>query len=168
MNFLVNDIFLLSITLMAIFLFLQPTLIKHNLVEVCRAVKTFSVLALLFYFPLAMAAETGDVVSYEQIVKTITEFVKNYGSFDGTMRAAIIISILIQVLKSQHLGGWFEKRSPLVKRLVVSSLGVVYGIVYSIAGGQGWLEAIVDGLIGSQGAMLIWTNVKPLLPKKKE
>jgi len=133
------------------------------------ATAMLTTLCFLGFTQIAIAQDgTVDVVSYEAVFKMIIEYVQNRTTLKGVTLAALAIFFVTQVFKTKHLSEWFEKRHPLIKRLIITCLGVLYGVVNAIAKGSSTSDAIVEGLIGSQGAMLIWTNVKPFLPKKEK
>lgn len=89
----------------------------------------------------------------------------NYKTLGPVGIGAAAVLALIQLFKSNLFGSFFKNLSPAVKRLVITVLGQVYGILYSIASGKTVGDAILTGLIVSGGAVLIWEAVSPLFKK---
>ena len=67
-----------------------------------------------------------------------------------------VVTIAVQALKA------FVGESFKYKRLSVTVLGVVYGVLVSVSNGMGILEALVLGLLTSGGAVAIYEAIKGL------
>lgn len=97
--------------------------------------------------------------------KAIVELVTNWKTMSPVAIGSMIILILVQILKSSLFGQFFKHLE--WKRLLITILGVIYGILYLVSTGTSWLSAAVIGLISAGGAVAIYEAVKPLLEKKK-
>ena len=63
--------------------------------------------------------------------------------------------------------GWFGKKSPIVKRIILTILGQGIGIVTVVYDGGVWYMAIVNGLLIQGGAIALYEQIKPLMGKSK-
>lgn len=78
---------------------------------------------------------------------------------------AAIILIVVQFLKSSLFDQIFKSLDPKYKRLLITLLGVVYGVLYLIVSGKSGAEAIMVGLFSSGGAVAIFEAIAPFLKK---
>ena len=102
----------------------------------------------------------------EDPINKIAELITNWKAMGTLAIVSAIIIIIIQILKTKLVGGWFGKRSPLMKRAILVILGQISGIVLMVLGGIDWIPAIMTGLVTSGGAMSIYEVIKPFFAKK--
>ena len=77
-----------------------------------------------------------------------------------------VLMLLLQLIKSKLVKGWFGSRSRLVRRSSVIVLGQVLAIFSMVSMGQSWLTSIIAGLITSGGAVAIYElAIKPWMKK---
>lgn len=98
---------------------------------------------------------TPEVEPFSALMSLIMQW-KTIGPLAG---GAMGIAIAVQLLK-QFVGDAFQ-----YKRLAVTALGVIYGVVLAMSKGMGAVEAIVTALLVSGGAVAIYEAVKPVLKK---
>jgi len=116
--------------------------------------------------PAPTAAPADEIVPLDEAVAATAALVKDYKGMGKLGGAVALLNLLIMLLKTQLLGGWFNKRSPMTKRAILVAAGQALGILLAIEGGMGPLSAVIGGLITSGGAMAIYESVKPFLKKK--
>lgn len=126
----------------------------------------FLTFCLLSMVAMPLLASEGEVVGLDVIVDSILALIKNWKGL-GTLGAlSSILVLLVQLLKTELLGGWFEGKAPLVKRALIVIFGVINGVILSVwTGGLSWMEAIMGGLLVSGGAMAIYEVIKPFIKK---
>lgn len=100
------------------------------------------------------------------ISKGILDLILGYKVLGPIGIGSGVIVLLVNILKSDFFGNLFKNLNPLIKRLIITILGVIYGVLFQVQSGIGWGNAIVTGLLASGGAVAIWEAVKPLIEKK--
>jgi len=115
---------------------------------------------------VAFSQELEQPVPLQTVFEAIATLVKNWKGMSGIGIAAAILTLLVQILKTELLGGLLAKASPFLKRLLITVLGQFAGIVIAVNGGLGWIEAVVAGLLTSGGAVAIYEAIKPFFSKK--
>ena len=125
--------------------------------------KVFFVLILI---PAICIAEELKV-PMEDIFKSISSLISNFRGLSGIGIAAAILTILIQFLKTDITGNLMQKLPSTWRRILITILGQIGGIVIAANGGLGWVDSIIAGLLTSGGAVAIYEALKPLLAKKK-
>lgn len=127
--------------------------------------KLFFVLLILPVVAFAQAVDES--VPPSDVVNAIVDLVKNWKAWSALAVAAASITIIVQALKTDILGNLIDKMNPFMKRLLITALGQVAGIILMVANGKGWIDAVVAGLFTSGGAVAIYESLKPLIDKKK-
>lgn len=127
-------------------------------------------LSFCFMFMLSMVpvfAQSGLPASIPEggDLSSLISLFMNYKTLGPVGIGAAAVLALIQLFKSDLFGSFFKNLSPAVKRLVITVLGQVYGILYLIVSGKSVGDAILTGLIASGGAVLIWEVVSPFFKK---
>lgn len=120
------------------------------------------ILALVFSSLALAQVAVPDV----EISKGILDLILGYKVLGPIGIGSGVIVLLVNVLKSDFFGNLFKNLNPLIKRLIITVLGVIYGVLFQVQSGIGWGNAIVTGLLASGGAVAIWEAVKPLIEKK--
>jgi hypothetical protein len=134
-----------------------------------KFLKTFLFTLILFmgFNSFAFATE-GDVVRYEDVIKSIVALVSNYKGMGGIAIAGAIIMIAVQVLKTTIISGLFKSEvSKLVRKIIVLILGTAGGVLALKLGGVGWIDALVAGVLSSGAAMSIYELIKKAFKKPK-
>ena len=116
-------------------------------------------IALLLLFTMSFAAFAEGIVPPDgDPLATLLQMLMNWQALSPLAIGASVIVIVMQVMK-KYVGDFN------FKRLLVTLLGVVWGVVTARMNGLGLLEALVAALITSGGAVALYEAVKPLLPK---
>lgn len=108
--------------------------------------------------------DPNHVYTFNEILPMIVDFVKNVKGTSPLIIAMVSINIVIALLSSDFLGNWFLNRAPLVKRLIIVVLGQAASIILMISSGIVWYNALLNGLLISGGAILIFECVISLIP----
>jgi len=104
--------------------------------------------------------------STTDIINAVSSLISNWKALGSIGIVAAIINVIVLILSSQWCKGWFGKKSPMIKRIIIVVLGQVAGVLTIIIGGAGWVDALVTGLISSGGAVALWEALKPVFKKK--
>ena len=96
---------------------------------------------------------------------SIMEFVGliKKGETPALVLASSVMFLVMQFLKIDLIGNWFDKLSPGLRLFVLAVVGQASSIVVSVSTGQGVFDSIVNGLFIQGGAMYIYQHAK-LLP----
>jgi len=116
---------------------------------------------LLFFFPFLLLASD---VSPEPTT-TLLDLIKNWKEMTPLGIGMGLVSMLVQALKSDKLGGLFKNFK--YKRTLIVILGQIYAIGLMVVQGSSWISAIITGLISSGGAVAIYEAIKPLFSRDK-
>jgi type IV secretory pathway VirB2 component (pilin) len=95
----------------------------------------------------------GIVVPDGDPLAMLLALIQNWGAWGPLAIGSAVIAIAVQALKK--FAGDFS-----YKRLVITVLGVVYGVVVALAQGSGVVSALVMALITSGGAVAIYEAFK--------
>lgn len=106
------------------------------------------------------------VVPMKSVFESISDLVKNFKGLTSIGVFSAILVIIIQFLKTDVAGNFLKKLTPTMKRIIITVLGQVSGILIAVVGGMGWVDAIIAGLLTSGGAIAIFEVFKPLFEKK--
>ncbi len=79
--------------------------------------------------------------------------------------ASAILMLIIFFFSSSYCKNWFGVKSPWIRRLIVVVCGQAIGLLSLLKAGMPFPGAVVNGLIVSGGAMVIWQCIKPLIEK---
>ena len=126
----------------------------------------FFSLAFLFLSFAAFGQEEASV-PLDVAFKSLVDLVTNYKAMSPIALSIAIVLALTSFLKTDLVGGFFKNQSALIKRLIVTVLGQVAGVLTMISTGLVWHQAIIVGLISSGGAVAIYEAYKAAFPKKK-
>lgn len=125
--------------------------------------KLLSVLFLSFLSFCAFAQAVPDA----EVSKELLNLLLNFKTLGPLGIGASVIVILTQLLKGDFFGNIFKGLNSNVKRLIITVLGQVYGLIFMVQSGSSWGNAAIIGLLSSGGAVAIWEAIKPLVEKKK-
>ena len=128
-----------------------------------RFYSIFSLVFLMFSFA-AFGQEAS--VPLDQAFKELIALVSNYKAMSPIALSISIVLLLVSVLKTDLVGGFFKNQSSLVKRLIITVLGQVAGVLTMVSTGIVWHQAVIVGLISSGGAVAIYEAYKVAFPKK--
>jgi len=134
-----------------------PAVVATDVVVPVPEVKTES--------PLPTPIEEGKVYGFKELIDFAVVFIKNVKIMSPISIAMYILVFLLMILNSSFCKGWFGKRSPLIKRLIIIVLGQVLSVLFLITSGIVWYHALWGGLIISGGAQLLFENVVSLVPE---
>jgi hypothetical protein len=118
-------------------------------------------------FPLVCFSQIAETpVPIKDVFEMIAQLVNNWRSLSTLGLISSVIVLVMQILKTEIMGGLLLKASPFLKRLLITVFGQVAGVIVAVSGGLTWVEAIVTGLITSGGAVAIYEAIKPFFSKK--
>lgn len=123
----------------------------------------FSILFLMFSFA-AFGQEAS--VPLDQAFKELIGLVSNYKAMSPIALSIAIVMLLTTILKTDLVGGFFKNQSALIKRLIITVLGQIAGVLTMISTGIVWHQAVIVGLISSGGAVAVYEAYKAAFPKK--
>jgi hypothetical protein len=126
----------------------------------------FFSLAFLFLSFAAFGQEEASV-PLDVAFKSLVDLISNYKAMSPIALSIAIVLALTSFLKTDLVGGFFKNQSALIKRLIVTVLGQVAGVLTMISRGLVWHQAIIVGMISSGGAVAIYEAYKAAFPKKK-
>lgn len=116
----------------------------------------------LFLFLLPMAAFAVDVpivVPDGDPLQLLLNLVMNFKSIGPLAAGSVVVMILAQVFKQ------FVAEDFKYKRLVVTALGIIYGVLLAVSKGMGFGPAVVTAIFVSGGAVALYEALKPSLQK---
>lgn len=124
---------------------------------------TIALGSLLVVVPMILYAQVEEAatVPISDVFNDIAELVKNFKGLSGIGVSSALLAILLQFLKTDLAGGLLKNVNSNVIRIIVTVLGQVSGIIIGVAGGLGWLDSVIAGLLTSGGAVAIFEAVKP-------
>jgi hypothetical protein len=129
--------------------------------------KRFYAMFSLVFLMLSFAAFGQEAsVPLDQAFKELITLVSNYKAMSPIALSIGIVMLLTTVLKTDLVGGFFKNQSALVKRLIITVLGQVAGVLTMISTGIPYTQAIIVGLISSGGAVAVYEAYKVAFPKK--
>ena len=115
------------------------------------------------------------VIGAGEVAKAVADYKAAKGKSDkaslSLMLMALLAAIFKLVLSAVRLTGsfWKTPRGKTITRLITLALGVGVFLTSSMAGGMGWMEAIVAGMSGPLAlAFHEYTYLIPSLAAKKE
>lgn len=103
-------------------------------------------------------------IDYGKLVQDLIALITNYKVAGPLATASGALVIIMEMLKKGFIGKLLDGK-PVTKTLVIVLLGQISGVLIAIVGGVGYLDAAIQGLFASGGAMAIWSAVKPMLKK---
>ena len=128
----------------------------------------FSVLSLGVFAQGLVLDETP--IPIGTAIDAILGIIKNRDGWKGIGMASSILACLIQLGKSDTLGGFLDKSGrfgPYIRRLIILLMSQTMGFIISFSSGKfSWIDAIVTGLITQGGAVAIYEHIKPFFAKK--
>lgn len=128
--------------------------------------RIYGIFTVLFLF-MSFAALGQEVsVPLDQAFNELIKLVMNYKAMSPIALSIAIVMLLTTLLKTDLVGGFFKNQSSLVKRLIITVLGQVAGVLTMISTGIPFAQAIIVGLISSGGAVAIYEAYKVAFPKK--
>lgn len=86
-------------------------------------------------------------------VATLIDLVKNWEVYAPLVKAAAIIAVIVQAVKT------FMPSFPY-SRLILASVGLVYGVIDAVITGRSFFDALVFVFITSGGAMILYDVLK--------
>jgi len=133
-----------------------------------KRVTKFLFSLVVFLLPvLVFAQETTESlgVSTKEILNAAIKLFKNWGSFSPYQIASSIIVIIVLVLGSNLLGGWFKKKlGPIAKRCIIGILSAISACLISIDQGVTWYNALWGTFVIGVGAVFIFELIISILP----
>jgi len=128
--------------------------------------RLYAFFSITFLF-LSFAAFGQDAsVPLDVAFKSLVDLVTNYKAMSPIALSIAVVLVLTSFLKTDLVGGFFKNQSALVKRLIITVLGQVSGVLTMISTGLVWHQAIIVGMISSGGAVAIYEAYKAAFPKK--
>lgn len=129
--------------------------------------KRFYAILTLAFLTLSFAAFGQDAsVPLDQAFKELISLVSNYKAMSPIALSVSIVLLLTTLLKTDLVGGFFKNQSAMIKRLIITVLGQVAGVLTMISTGIAWHQAVIVGLISSGGAVAVYEAYKAAFPKK--
>lgn len=116
-------------------------------------------------FPAPAPIEEGKVYGFKEMIDFAIVFVKNVKFMSPMTISMYVMVLLLMILNSSLCCGWFGKKSPLIKRLIIFSLGEAFSVMLLIQGGIAWYYALWGGFILAGGAQLFFENVVSVVPE---
>lgn len=125
---------------------------------------TFLISAFAYSQALPVLPEQPEAQDLFEMLKWLVLNWKTGGWF---AMSTVSIMFLVSLLKMPWCQGWFGSKSPLIKRALITTLGLASGVMLVILGGVAWPEALFAGLFSSQGAMSLFEVWKGVIRPKK-
>jgi len=123
---------------------------------------------LLFLFLIMMVTSFALLaqvaVPDAEVSKELLNLFMNFKTLGPVGIGMSVVVVLTQLSKTEIFGKIFKKME--YKRLFVTVIGQIYGMLFMVQSGSSWLNAAFIGLLSSGGAVAIWEAVKPLVEKK--
>lgn len=128
-------------------------------------------IVMFLMYPLMLLAQTvtnpptTDAVEYDTVIKAFIELIKNWATTPWYISASGIVVLIVMILKTQLVGGWFGKLGPVLKRCILGLLGIVAGLFISFGQGEVvWYKVLYQSFIVSGGAIMIFEIIISVLP----
>lgn len=100
--------------------------------------------------------------------KVLLDLISNWKSLGPVGIGMSFVLIAVALVKNPILTSTFPKFfKSLAVRFAVIVLGQVYAILYLVQSGSSWGQAAIIGLVASNGAQLLYENLKPIIEALK-
>lgn len=104
--------------------------------------------------------EDNPPVPISDIFNDAVELIKNWKGASVFVILSGVLTIIIEVGKQTFLQPFWDKAGKTVKKIVITCLGQILGIILGLSKGLKWYEALIAGLITSGGAVAIFNAFK--------